>query len=202
MIGNVKAMPKQGEETRKNHLRRSVFPSYMSDYDKYFKGKGLDIGYRGYHNNIDPIVENALGVDTDYPGYDGENLPFPDDSMDFIHSSHCLEHIEDYVKALQEWYRVVKLKGFLIITVPHQMLYEKKRILPSVWNRDHKRFYTPAKLLREIEVSLPVNGYRVERLIDNDQNFDYTIGTDKHSAGCYEIELILKKIPQPEWGLR
>lgn len=197
----VKATKRQGEETKKNHQRRQQFPAYQNEYDTYFKGRGLDIGYRGYHTNIDPVVENAIGVDTDYPGYDGENLPFPDNSQDFIHSSHCLEHIDDYVKAIQEWYRVLKVGGYMIITVPSQFLYEKRFHKPSKWNRDHKRFYTPAKLLREVEVSLPVNGYRVRRLIDNDQGFDYTLGPDKHSHGSYEIELIIQKIQTPTWEL-
>lgn len=200
-LTHVKPMPRQGEETRKNNLRRQVFPAYISDYDKYFKGKGLDIGYRGYHNNIDPIVEGAIGVDTDYPGYDGIKLPFPTESMDFIHSSHCLEHVEDYVATIQEWYRVLKVGGYMIVTVPSQTRYEKKRRLPSRWNRDHKRFYTPAKLLREFEVSLPINGYRVERLMDNDQGYDYTIGPEKHAVGCYEIELIICRLEAPQWTL-
>lgn len=189
-----------GEETRKNITRR-LFGNKVSDFQKYFSGKGIDVGYRGYYNNIDPVTENAIGVDTDYPGYDGKTLPFESESLDFVHTSHCLEHIDDYVAALQEWYRVLKVGGYMIITVPHQMLYEKKRIIPSRWNLDHKRFYTPAKLLREVEVSLPVNGYRIERLIDNDEGYDYSIDPTKHAGGCYEIEVIIKKILKPDWEL-
>lgn len=197
----VKAGKSQGAETRKNHQRRQQLPTPRNEYDTYFSGKGIDVGYRGYHLNIDPVVKNAIGVDTDYPGYDGENLPFPDESLDFVHSSHCLEHIENYVKALQEWYRVLQVGGYMIITVPHKFLYEKKFNKPSRWNRDHKRFYTPALLLREVEVSLPVNTYRVRRLMDNDAGYDYSIPPDKHSHGSYEIELVLQKIKQPEWDL-
>ena len=196
----TKPSNRQGEETRKNHLRRLI-PYGRSDYDTYFYGKGLDIGYRGYLKEIEPITEGAIGVDTDYPGYNGQDLPFASESMDFVHASHVLEHVDDYVKALQEWHRVLKVGGYMIINVPHRDLYEKRWAKPSRWNKDHKRFYTPASLLREIEVSLPVNSYRVRRLIDNDLGFDYDRGPELHSSGSYEIELILQKIRQPQWEL-
>lgn len=199
-VSKVKPSPRQGEETRKNNFRR-LSTKTVCDYDTYFTGQGIDVGYRGYYTNIDPIVENAIGVDTDFPNYDGKTLPFLDNRFDFVHASHCLEHIEDFYSALKEWYRVLKVGGYMILTVPHQFLYEKKFHKPSRWNHDHKRFYTPARLLLEIEVSLPVNGYRIKRLLDNDTNYDYSIPPDRHAAGCYEIELILQKIERPEWEL-
>src|SRR5436305_812127 len=63
------------------------------------------------------------GVDVDYPGYDGIHLPFPDESQDAVYNSHCLEHIANYHDALLEWYRVLKIGGYLIIVVPHQHMF-------------------------------------------------------------------------------
>src|SRR5205807_87939 len=100
-------------------------------------------------------------VDLNYPNYDGVNLPFPDHSVDTVYASHVLEHVPDYVPVIRDWHRVLKKGGFVICTVPHQHLYEKKRNLPSRWNADHKRFYTPASLLREFEEALAPNTYRV-----------------------------------------
>lgn len=185
-----------GEESGKSDFRRSA----NGDYKKYFSGVGIDVGYRGYREDVMPIA-NSIGVDTDYPGYDGKTLPFESETLDFVHSSHCLEHIEDYKAALQEWHRVLKVGGYMIITIPHKFLYEKRKNKPSKWNIDHKRFYTPASLLAEIEEALEVNSYRIERLIDNDLGFDYTKGPDQHSWGCYEIEVIVKKIKKPDWEL-
>jgi predicted SAM-dependent methyltransferase len=49
-----------------------------------------------------------------------EELPFEDNSIDEIYSGHLLEHfdIHEGKKALNEWYRVLKLGGIITITVP------------------------------------------------------------------------------------
>jgi SAM-dependent methyltransferase len=171
-------------------------------FDRYLSGSAiLDIGYKGYDDGFVPILPHAIGVDLDYPGYDGITLPFPDESQDAIYTSHCLEHISDYKRAIHEWFRVVKRGGHLVIVVPHQYLYERRREVPSRWNPDHKRFYTPASLLREIEEVLEPNSYRIRHLIDNDFGFDYSLLPRQNSVGCQEIELVLEKIQQPAWTL-
>lgn len=53
-----------------------------------------------------------------------ERLPmFADGSMDCVFSSHLLEHIEDHVGAVREWWRLVKPGGYLILYLPHADLY-------------------------------------------------------------------------------
>lgn len=187
----------QGPETEKSHKTRIE----NGFYEKYMSGTGLDIGYKGSVQDADPVLPTAIGVDFDYPGYDGKTLPFADESQDYVFSSHCLEHIEDYEQAIKEWYRVLKIGGYLIVTVPHKDLYEKKLQIPSQWNADHKRFYEACDLLIELYDSLETNSYRIVHLRDNDDNFDYTIPANQHSGGCYEIELVIKKITRPEWSL-
>jgi len=161
----------------------------------------LDIGYKGYQENVAPVVPHAIGVELDYPGYDGRTLPFDDNSQDAVFSSHCLEHIDDFAAVLRDWFRVVRVGGFIVIMVPHQFLYEKRVTLPSRFNADHKRFYTPATLMSDIEAVLPPNAYRLRHLADNDRGFDYTIPPAQHSGGCYEIELVIEKIAAPTWSL-
>jgi SAM-dependent methyltransferase len=169
---------------------------------RYLSGANiLDIGFRGYFQNAEPIVAQAIGIDLEYPGYDGKTLPFEDNSQDAVFSSHCLEHIADYKGALREWYRVLRVGGFMIISVPHQYLYEKRNALPSRWNQDHKRFYTPASLMAEVESALAPNTYRLRHLIDNDVGFTYSAPPELHSAGSYEIEMVLEKIARPSWGI-
>lgn len=186
-----------GEESRKTYqdkLDSGFFAKYMS-------GSGLEIGGTGYLSGVVPILDTATNVELGYPGYDGRTLPFPDNSQDYVYSSHVLEHIVDYKHAIQEWYRVVKVGGHIIIVVPHQYLYEKKLSKPSRYNEDHQRFYAPANLLKEVEDSLSPNSYRVRLLRDNDKNFDYSIPPETHSSGCYEIELVIQKIKKPDWSL-
>ena len=73
----------------------------------------LDIGFEGDDDVgvVVPILPGAIGVDVDFPGYDGRILPFASNSQDAVYSSHCLEHIPDYIKAIQEWHRVVRVGG-------------------------------------------------------------------------------------------
>lgn len=183
-------------ETSKSHQKRSD----TNFYYKYMSGAGVDIGYRGNGlTNPAPVLPTAIGIELDTPGYDGTNLPLS--NLDYVFSSHMLEHHPDPIAAIQAMHAAVKVGGHVVIIVPHQHLYEKKLNRPSRWNADHKTFYTPAKLLEHIEMALEANTYRVVHLRDNDDGFDYGIGPDKHSGGCYEIEVVIKKIQKPEWRL-
>jgi len=172
-------------------------------FDRYCSGNVvLDVGYCGYDNPArKAALPDAIGIDLDFPDYDGLQLPFADASVDTVFSSHCLEHVENEGEAIREWFRVLKVGGFLVCFVPHQVLYEKRRSLPSRWNADHKRFYTPASLIRAVEDALPVNSFRLRHLKDNDAGFDYALGPELHSQGCYEIELVIEKIGRPDWDL-
>ena len=171
--------------------------------DKYCSGSlVLDVGFSGYDNPERKTgVPGAIGIDLNYPGYDGHHLPFGNETVDTVFSSHCLEHILYEHAAIRDWYRVLKVGGFIVCMVPSQALYEKRRFLPSRWNEDHKRMYSPSSLLRSFEEALKVNSYRVRHLLENDRGFNYRLGPDLHSDGAYEIELVVEKIRPPEWDL-
>lgn len=193
-------MRKLGPETARSHQSRIA----SKFYEKYMSGKGLDIGYRGdgeENKDTQPVLDSATGIDLDYPGYDGLYLPFDDESQDYIFSSHCLEHMSDPYKVIKEWYRVLKIGGHMVITVPHQFLYERKLKLPSKWNGGHRRFYKTSDLLMEIEGALPVNGYRIVHLRENDYGFDYNVPPTEHAVGAYEIECVIKKLPKWKYEL-
>jgi SAM-dependent methyltransferase len=61
------------------------------------------------------LTRRALPVDVVAPG---DDLPFEDDSFDFVLASHVIEHMPDPVKALLEWKRVARRYVFLV--VPHR----------------------------------------------------------------------------------
>jgi SAM-dependent methyltransferase len=67
-----------------------------------------------------------------------------DGTFDFVHSSHCLEHLADPYAGLAAWLRVLKSGGFLVCTVPDEDLYEQGQF-PSTFNRDHKWTFTVMK---------------------------------------------------------
>ncbi len=187
-----------------NEARKSYDDKLDSGFwDRFITGPNvLDIGFRGYDDEIVPIVEGAIGVDLDYPGYDGTRLPFDDESQDTVFSSHCLEHIPNHSQVIHDWFRVTKVGGHIITVVPNAMLYERKLRPPSRqagWN--HLRFYTPRSLLAEFENILVPNTYRVRHLAENDANYRYEFTPDRHPDGCYEIELVIQKIVPPSWRL-
>lgn len=46
------------------------------------------------------------------------DTPFPDASFESIYSSHVLEHVENYVQALQELYRLLVPAGWMALMIP------------------------------------------------------------------------------------
>lgn len=58
----------------------------------------------------------------------GDDLPFKDSQVDFVISSHVIEHFYDPVKTVEEWLRVVKPGGYVYIIVPHKdRTYDARR---------------------------------------------------------------------------
>jgi SAM-dependent methyltransferase len=53
---------------------------------------------------------------------DGAALPFRDSSLDYVASSHVLEHLPDPAGAIVEWYRCVKPGGVIYMVVPDRRL--------------------------------------------------------------------------------
>jgi ubiquinone/menaquinone biosynthesis C-methylase UbiE len=75
-----------------------------NDPKDYFKN--LEFVYSSDTANVDMVAQ-------------GDQLPFPDKSYDFVLSSHVIEHFYDPVKALLEWARVAR--KYLFIVVPHRL---------------------------------------------------------------------------------
>jgi len=96
-----------------------------SDFvQRYLKGVGTEIGaFTSPVPGIQPIYvdkfvefagERCLG---DYFG-DAVDLPFVDRSLDYVVASHVLEHCANPIKALGEWFRVLKPGGIAYVVVP------------------------------------------------------------------------------------
>lgn len=61
----------------------------------------------------------------------GDDLPFEDDSTDFVFASHVLEHFPDPIRALEEWLRVART--YVVVVVPHRdRTFDSERDLTSV----------------------------------------------------------------------
>ena len=77
-------------------------------------GQGLDIGCNRAEWAFPGAQMIDLKIDDDYDAY---NLP--DHSVDYIFSSHCLEHLTDWVKALDHWTTRLRSGGVMFLYLPH-----------------------------------------------------------------------------------
>ena len=131
-------------ELSKSIMRRQREPNFMT---KYFVGEGLDIG--GFPDPLSLYTElfplcRSVQI-WDWEDGDAQLLAgVPEDCFDFIISSHCLEHLNDPEEGLENWIRVTKPGGHIVITVPDEDLYEQGT-WPSNKNLDHKKTFTILK---------------------------------------------------------
>lgn len=81
-------------------------------------GHGVDVGCNRHEwVYIDRNGVPALAIDKEFNDpYDALNLP--PSQFDYIHSSHCLEHIPDWVSVLDYWYSKLKKGGVLFLYLP------------------------------------------------------------------------------------
>ena len=161
-------------------------------FEKYCQGAGLDIGFGG-----DLLTKNCKGWDFEHG--DAQSLAgVPDESFDFVYSSHTLEHLPDPVSALQNWWRIIRPGGYLLLYIPHRDLYEKKLKLPSRWNSDHKHFFLPEKdepphtLGLKPLIERSINSYSLEYVKECRDGWTIT-DPEIHSDGEYSIEAVIRK---------
>jgi SAM-dependent methyltransferase len=78
------------------------------------KGKGLDIGCM----RKEWAFPGSTPIDKDFPDeWDAYHLP--PGKFDYIFSSHCLEHLENWVAALDYWTTKLKSGAVLFLYLPH-----------------------------------------------------------------------------------
>jgi predicted SAM-dependent methyltransferase len=99
----------------------------------YCEGYGCDIGFGG-----DKIKKtDCIGIDYLQPyahtGKDqvdiacdvmNEPVPVPDNSFDYVYTSHLIEDFADTTAALKEFIRILRPGGNLILVFPDQQVYE------------------------------------------------------------------------------
>lgn len=83
-------------------------------YARHFcQGRGYDIGC----NRLEWAYPGAIPIDIVFDDpWDAYNLP--ESNMDYIYSSHCLEHLIDWVKALEYWTSQLRIGGILFLYLP------------------------------------------------------------------------------------
>lgn len=114
---------------------------------RWTRGRGLDLGCGPkatfpHFIRVDNLKDTHLfghHIKPDVRVDTAEDLSvFGSESMDFVFSSHLLEHIEPekVVKTLREWMRVIRLNGYLVLYLPDEDQYPK--VGEAEANPDHK----------------------------------------------------------------
>lgn len=83
---------------------------------QYCIGKGIDIGADKWPFPGSIPVQN----EKDQNAYKLDK--FDDGSLDYVFSSHCLEHLDDWQSALKLWVRKLKPNGILFLYLPHESM--------------------------------------------------------------------------------
>ena len=87
--------------------------------DKY---ESLDTEWKMLEQNFsgDVLVPDIIA--------EGNQLPFEDNSLDYVITSHVMEHFYDTIGVMKEWVRVVRPGGYIVTIFPHkERTFDKDR---------------------------------------------------------------------------
>ncbi len=174
---------------------------------RWFAGDAVDIGAGddplSHLKFFFPLLKTVTNTDKE----DGDAMLMDwvaDESFDLVHSSNCMEHLEDPGIALTNWVRICRKGGHIIITVPDEDLYEQG-VFPTTWGAEHLWTFSIGKLqswsprsvsllpflarftdrVKILKIELLDTGY-----IYNAPRMDQTLGILAESA----IEIVLQKL--------
>ena len=163
------------------------------DVVPYIRGKGIDIGC-----GPNKVLPHAIGIDSckdvelfgldfkpDLVCEDATQLAIPDADLDFVFSSHLLEHIEDTGAALREWWRVLKAGGYLVLYLPHCDLYP--RIGQPGSNPDHKHDFNNEMIHDEM----------VHMALKSGTGWDLAVNEVRSGGTEYSFLMVFKKLAAP-----
>jgi len=150
-----RGVTRKGVEWVNSHIehRENCTVCIQERADKWLIGKGVDIGC-----GIEKIKEDCIGIDSahDYTDRtdaddirDASDLTgYEDGRFDWVFSSNCLEHIENWEQALDEWIRVLKKGGIIFLYLPWPAVC---RALSCEFNPGHVWNPSPFIMKRELE---------------------------------------------------
>lgn len=120
------------------YLKQGNACQYITPIAKKFcQGIGVDVGANKWP------FPGAMPID-EMTGGSAYEVP---EGLDYVFSSHCLEHLEDPIKALENWKKALKPKGVLFLYLPHP---EMEYWLPQNC-RKHLHSWTPEEMAKILE---------------------------------------------------
>ena len=135
--------------TKKIWFKDHAYPAFQANgfaarfcfpfADEFCTGEGLDVGCNREQwalpsiegkrivYSVDPVINGLTATTFDW---------YP---LDFIFSSHCLEHLNDWVAVLDYWHKSLKRGGCVFLYLPdHSQVYWRPH-----HNRKHVNVFTP-----------------------------------------------------------
>lgn len=119
-------------------MSEEIFKSETDKLRKYLEpyciGDGVDVGAGG-----SKIKDSAISIDLpeneryanvgDHPIQlqgNGRYLHwFRNNVLDYCYSSHFIEDVQDTIGIMKEFTRILKLGGYLVLNLPHEMKYRE-----------------------------------------------------------------------------
>jgi len=201
----------------------SIFDQAGADYEtifrrlefnlviRYTKGTGIDFGC-----GLNKIHSFAIGIDFQQgkkdAGYPfGANIKiaklknelkldwFNNSSLDYVFSSHCLEHFADPFDIISEMLSKIKDGGYLVIILPDMNYYPKTG--ESTSNEDHEWDCYPNIFVDQVKARFPVEVVQHNtvhsklenvRLSDRDKRIADHYG---HKSLNFSFESVFQKLP-------
>ena len=129
---------------------------------------GYDILPKGrFVPNVFPKGTSVADVVADVT----QPLPIEPESQDVVIARHVLEHVEDVKGTLQNWAKVLKHGGRLIVAVPNDEVGYTESM-----DHDHKQAFTPEVL----KATLEAEGFKVKDLLDPRNNVSFVAVAEKN----------------------
>jgi predicted SAM-dependent methyltransferase len=130
------------------------------------KGVGYDIGCMKKEWSLPGSIPIDLSFDDEYHA-----LNLPTKEVDYIFSSHCLEHINNWVDVMDYWFDILNEGGTLFLYLPD---YSQEYWRP--WNnKKHVNIFTPT-IIRDY---LTHKGYKNIFVSDIDLNNAFMVMCEK-----------------------
>jgi predicted SAM-dependent methyltransferase len=116
------------------------------------------------------MLPGSIPIDLSFED-DYHALNLPKKNVDYIFSSHCLEHIEDWVDVMDYWYDCLKNGGTLFLYLPD---YTQEYWRP--WNNKKHKHVFNSSLIRDY---LTNKGYKKIFCSGVDLNNSFMIMAEK-----------------------
>ena len=124
------------------------------------------------------------------------NLPFEDNSFDFLLCNHVLEHIPDDKKAMQELYRILKPGGIGVFQIPQDLnrettfeddtIVDKEERAQIFGQYDHVRVYGKDYFNKLRSVGFKVDEVDYTKTLTSQQVEKYCLASGEIIPVCYK----------------